>query len=261
MVVGFAGVLTGCGSTDGVAPVAMAGASAAGTSPTGGVATGGAAVAGSASGGNSGGSTSAGSAAGGAGSGPLPTRADVDLMLGGLNQDLAPTPATCDVRGGIGCLSVSGEAGGKKFSATCQDSDAISGRVGSRRQLHCSRDVAGDGFTSFSLTIFLDGLEEPTSLFSYQSPVGQVPKDQESMALFRLKPGGFSNYDPLEPAPTTHDELVKMAALNYEETYFSDKKKSKMVFGAFAATWTPQASCVACPLVRLYARFNVVYEL
>jgi hypothetical protein len=261
MVVGFAGVLTGCGSTDHIGPVAMAGTSAAGTSPTGGVAAGGAAVAGGASGGAGGGSPSAGSSAGGAGTGPLPTRADVDLTLGGLNQDLAPTPATCEVAGGIGCISVSGEVGGKKFSATCQNSDAISGAVGGRRQLHCSPNVAGDGVTGFSLTIFLDGLGEPTSLFSYQSPVGQVPKDEESMALFWLKPSGFSNYDPLEPASTTHDELVKIAALNYDEAYISDKKKSKYVFGAFAATWTPQASCVDCPLVRLYVRFNVVYQL
>jgi hypothetical protein len=163
--------------------------------------------------------------------------------------------------GTIGCISVSGEVGGKKFSATCQDDGGVSGKVFGRRQLHCSPDVAGSDFTGFVFYIFLDDyLGEPTRLFSYQSPAGQVPIEGESMSLFWLEPSGFRSYE-LNPVPTTHDELVKIAGLNYEEAYLSETKKSKFVFGAFAATWTPQASCVDCPLVRLYARFNVVYEL
>ena len=55
----------------------------------------------------------------------------------------------------------------------------------------------------------------------------------------------------LEPAAATHDEVVKVAGLSYQEG------KSKFVFGAFAATWTPQRCCIDCSLVRLYARFNV----
>ena len=51
------------------------------------------------------------------------------------------------------------------------------------------------------------------------------------------------------------------ARADYEEPYLNDTEASKFVFGAFAATWTPQASCVDCPLVRVYARFDVVYEL
>ena len=97
-------------------------------------------------------------------------------------------------------------------------------------------------------------------MFSYQSPDGQVPTAGESMSLFWLEPTGFRSYE-LEPSPTTHDEVVKIAGLNYEESYASKGKLSKFVFGAFAASWTPQASCIDCQLVRLYARFNVVYEL
>jgi hypothetical protein len=264
LYLGFAGVLAGCGSTDHDEPKAMAGASAAGTSPTGGVAAAGGALAGgsasggaagTASGGASGNSTSGAATVGGASGGPLPTRTDVDLTLGGLNHDLAPTPASCDVAGTLGCISVSGEVGGKKFSATCQDSGGISGEVLGRRQLHCSPTLTGGAFTGFVLFIFLDDyLGKPTSLFSYQSPAGQVPTEDESMALFWLEPDGFRSYE-LEPAAATHDEVVKVAGLSYQEG------KSKFVFGAFAATWTPQASCIDCSLVRLYARFNVVYEL
>lgn len=113
----------------------------------------------------------------------------------------------------------------------------------------------GSDFDGFVLYIFLDDyLSKPTSLFSYQSPAGQVPTENESVSLFWVEPTGFRSYE-LEPAPATHDELVKISGLSYAEA------KSKAVFGAFAATWTPKASCVDCPLVRLYARFNVVYEL
>lgn len=267
LFLGLAGALTSCGSTEHNEPKATAGASAAGTSPTGGGTTGGAA-AGSSSGGSVSGSVSGGgSGAGGASVRPLPTQADVDLTLGGLNQDLAPTPSTCDVPGGLGCISVSGEIGGKKFAATCQGNDGISGSTiisGSsrfRRLLHCSPPVTGSDFTGFVLYIYLDDyLGDPTRLFSYQSPAGQVPTEGKSMSLFWIEPTGFRSYE-LDPVPTTHDEVVKIAGLNYEDTYVSETKKSKFVFGAFAATWTPQASCVGCQLVRLYARFNVVYEL
>lgn len=231
----------------------MAGASAAGPSPSGGITSGGAAAAGSSSG---------GSGAGGASVGPLPTHSDVDLTLGGFNQDLAPTPSDCGVRGTLGCISVSGKIGDQKFSATCQSTDGITGTVSKRMQLYCSPDVTGNDFTGFVLKIFLDDfLGEPTRLFSYESPEGQVPTNGESMALFYIEPTGFSSYGVLEPVPTTHDEVVKIAGLNYEEPHLSDTRNSKFVFGAFGATWTPQASCVDCPLVRVYARFDVVYEL
>lgn len=192
----------------------------------------------------------------------MPTRAEVDLTLGGFNQDLAPTPSDCAVRGTLGCISVSGEIGDQKFSASCLSTDAISANVQGRIQLNCSPDVTGNDFTGFVLKIFLDDfLGEPTRLFSYESPEGQVPTGGESKAIFYVEPTGFRSYDELEPVPTTHDEVVRMAGLNYEEPYLSDTRYSKFVFGAFAATWTPQVSCVDCQLVRLYARFDVVYEL
>jgi hypothetical protein len=259
--------LAGCGSTDENEPKSIAGASAAGSAATAGGTSGGAASAGSSSAGSASMAPSGGAGAGGASVGPLPTQADVDLTLGGLNQDLAPTPSTCDVPGGLGCISVSGEVGGKKFSATCQNDDGISGSVrvsGTSRfrlQLHCSPQVTGNDFTGFTLYIYLDDyLGAPTRLFSYQSPDDQVPTAGESMSLFWLEPTGFRSYE-LEPSTTTHDEVVKIAGLNYEQSYASEDKLSKFVFGAFAASWTPQPSCVDCPLVRLYARFNVVYEL
>lgn len=268
------GALAACGSTDQNEPKSMAGASAAGTSAsaagtsgTAGGASGGAATAGSPSAGSAALAPSGGSSAGGASVAPLPTQADVDLTLGGLNQDLAPTPSTCDVPGGLGCISVSGEVGGKKFSATCQNNDGISGSVrvaGTSRfrlQLHCSPQVTGNDFTGFVLYIYLDDyLGAPTRLFSYQSPDDQVPTAGESISLFWLEPTGFRSYEQ-EPSATTHDEVVKIAGLNYEEAYASKDKLSKFVFGAFAASWTPRASCLDCQLVRLYARFNVVYEL
>ena len=261
LFLGLVAALVGCGSTDRDEPKAMAGASAAGTSPTGGVTSGGAAAAGNSSGGSAGMSPGGASNAGQAGGAPLPTRDDVDLTLGGFNQDLVPTPSNCAERGTLGCISVSGEIGDQKFSATCQSTDGISGTVLKRRQLRCSPDVTGNDFNGFVLYIFLDDfLGQPTRLFSYESPEGQVPTDGESMALFWIEPTGFSSYDPLEPAPTTHDEVVKLAGLNYEESHLSDRP-SKFVFGAFGATWTPQASCVDCPLVRIYARFDVAYEL
>jgi hypothetical protein len=262
LVLGFAGALAGCGSSDDAAPKAMSGASSAGASTTGGVPSGGAAAAGSSSSGSAGVSSGGASGTGGASAGPLPTRADVDLTLDGFNQDLAPTPSNCEDRGVLGCISVSGEIGGQKFSASCQSTDGISSTSSKRTQLACSPDVTGNDFTGFVLKIFLDDyLGDPTRLFSYESPEGQVPTDGESMAVFRIEPTGFSSYDELEPAPATHDEVVKIAGLNYEEPYLSDTRKSKFVFGAFGATWTPQASCVDCPLVRIYARFDVVYEL
>lgn len=267
LFLGIAAALAGCGSTDANEPKAMAGASATGTAGAAGAASGGAASAGSSSAGSANSSPSSGSSAGGAGAGPLPTPADVDLTLGGLNQDLAPTPSACEVPGGLGCISVSGEVGGKKFSATCQNNDGISGSAriagSSRFRLHlrCSPQVTGNDFTGFVLYIYLDDyLGEPTRLFSYQSPDGQVPTEGESKSLFWLEPTGFRSYE-LEPSPTTHDEVVKIAGLNYEKAYASDDKLSKFVFGAFAASWTPQASCTDCQPVRLYARFNVVYEL
>lgn len=262
LVLGLVAGLAGCGSTDREEPKAMGGASAAGASPTGDVTSGGAASAGSSNGGSGGMAPSGGAGAGGAGAGPLPTRGDVDLTLGGFNQDLVPTPSNCDVRGTLGCISVSGEIDGQRFSATCQSTDGISGTVLKRTQLHCSPEVTGNDFTGFVLYIYLDDyVGQPTRLFSYESPEGQVPTKGESMALFWIEPSGFSSYDPLEPASTTHDEVVKIAGLNYEEPYLNDTEPRKFVFGAFAATWTPQASCVDCPLVRVYARFDVVYEL
>jgi hypothetical protein len=259
---GFTAVLAGCGATDHDEPKALAGASAAPASATGGVTSGGAAAVGGSSSGSAGMLPNGGAAASGASSGASPTRADVDLTLGGFNQDLAPTPSNCDERGVLGCISVSGELGGQRFSATCQSTDGISGTGLGRTQLHCSPDVIGNDFKGFVLSIFLDDfLGQPTRLFSYESPEGQVPTDGQSMALFWTEPTGFSSYDPLEPTPTTHDEVIKIAGLNYEEPYLSDTKQSKFVFGAFAATWTPQPSCVDCPLVRVYARFDVVYDL
>lgn len=55
------------------------------------------------------------------------------------------------------------------------------------------------------------------------------------MALFYVEPTGFSSYDVLEPMSATHDEIVKIVGLHYEEQ-LSDTRGSKFVFGAFGAT-------------------------
>lgn len=208
--------------------------------------------------GNAGGDAQSGGAGSGGAGGAAgtPTPDDVDLTLGGMNPDLADTPASCDERGVLGCLSLLGDFGGERFSATCQDSGGISGRVEGRYQLHCARDVTESAVTSFSLYLFLDEyLGEPTRLFSYESPVNQTPARGESVALLRLEPSGFESYSS-DATPPTYEETIKIAGLHY--TGSDDSERA--VFGAFSATWTPTSACTDCPVVRIYARFNVMYE-
>lgn len=185
-----------------------------------------------------------------------PTLGDVDLTLGGLNEDLATPINDCERYGVLGCISFQGEVNGTIIAGKCQDSGGISGVVfgntadePDQLNLNCSGGNTLDPTQEFSLQLQVqDFLTPPTSVFSYDS-AGKEP----GLVLFDWDPTGFATHDfDVLLVSATHDEQLRVSGLNYPAP-----EGNQTLNGAFAVTWTPKASCADCDLIRLWVRFHV----
>jgi hypothetical protein len=286
-------LLVACGSDGGASPGeagsggnqtatgGVVGSSGGSGNPSGGVgsggvpsATGGAVAAGGTGPATGGGGTSSGgtpASGGAAGGGGTPSLADVDLTLGGFNQDLPAPSKDClaaTTVPTVACFSARGEWLGEQIDISCDEGDGPSsaGTQPPDRFVGCSAKLpSGD---DIHVSVRLGGtLVGPTpKAFAFSSPPDSTAHTFLDMTdVTKL----YSNHvgETFELA-ATYDETTKVAGLADDEPGIRAGTMSEIIKGTFAVTLAPKASCPAgtsfeCKSIRLRGTFQgrTVYKL
>jgi hypothetical protein len=239
-----------------------AGAGAAGSAGSAGVGGGGSNAGGSGGSSGNGGSTagSSGSGAGsggGAGTGGTGAGAagsvsfeDIDLTLGGFNQDLPEPASNCLMREDfiIGCIAFSGEYDGEAFNLVCTDAD-FDHTYGARYTFGCRTDALGSEL-QVELIVSQDFIETRPATFSADAPaMASYIRFWNTERMFETyRDRVFSMYGH----ETTHDQQMRVEGIS--ETV---QQSNKWRIGAvFALSLTPKAGCaedmgLGCDEVKL----------
>jgi hypothetical protein len=200
----------------------------------------------------------------GAGSGGGVGLDEVDLTLGGLNQDLpAPTQDCLEtLQTHDGCLAMSGEYNGEAIDFECGIAMAAIqvayfGMNGSR-QIGCGLELAPEGEFRIALIV-----GEP--LFGMLPTALEGDSGDGSQSLVSLfRPGrelqSHSGQEYLLSATHTHQSRIAGEA--FLGPGHSEENTSEFARGAFAVSLTPLAGCAAnaedlgCDLIRLRGTFS-----
>lgn len=261
--VGGAGGASGEGGFSSAAGAGGAGAGGAGGNSAGALATSGAGAAA-----NSGMSGMSGSSGANAGSGPesgTPTVVvrgsgtrieDVDLTLGGLNQDLPAPSMDCLTRQDlvVGCMAVSGTYNGSAFDFFCDDGSAttamLSLSAGDGPRLARCKGPVGDDNLVVALLLGAESISAPTHTFS-----AEAASSGAYVNIWQIERKFQSYPDGTYALAATHDQTFKTAGLS-EFAMNMDWR----VDASFALSLTPKSRCTqatGCDALRLRASLRV----
>jgi hypothetical protein len=260
---GAGGATGGSGGTSGGA---SGGAVGTGGGATGGGATGGAGSGGVPASGGAGGETggvSSGGTAGTGGSSGGSSLADVDLTLGGLNQDL-PTPSTdCLALAKaplVGCLSVTGSWMGESVDVTCQDAKgpASAGTQPPDRFVGCDATLPSGNAIEIIVRLGGDLVAPLPKAFSFAIPPGSDVHTR--MDLTDVTRGYISHSGDAFALAGSYEEKAAVAGLADVEPGIRTGTTSEIEKGTFALTLTPTAGCQSgtafeCKPIRLRGSF------
>ena len=203
------------GADDGSLPSAGEGGAQAGSSASGGSSggsIGGAGGGGAPSSGGMGGARAGSQATSGgggaeAGAGSEPSIDDVDLTLGGLNQDLPAPSVDCLER--PACVAASGEYNGMPFDIACMDAKYVHTWDSSRYTFGCNADVL-DSQLTVELIVMRDFVD-PAMAFDADTPTPN--------AFIRWRfAGGLADYTgrlfEMYGLDESHDQTVRVSGVS-----------------------------------------------
>jgi hypothetical protein len=249
---------------DGGKPSGGSGGSAAG----GGAAGGGAAGDGAGKAG-SGGSAGSGDAGGDLNGADPPKLSDVDLTLGGFNDDLPAPERDClalDEAPLVGCISISGEYNSEPFDFFCMDSSpAVTAlRANGAYANGCRLQFAEDDKLLVALRLGSGAIPAVPYEFSYSLPPGDDPLthvefERPARALETHAPDTSGQLEFV--LGDTHEQEMRTAGVAEYGPGWSAGKTSAFTKGTFAASLRPKDGCdvdaegFGCDEVRLRGNF------
>ncbi len=183
---------------------------------------------------------------------------DVDLTLGGFNQDL-PAPSTnCVAAQGlvIGCLSVTGTYNGQSFSLLCDDESDVTVGMGGSHVVGC-RGPAGGGDLVVELRLDPALVADPPHTFDAVAPTLRT-----YASVWQLQRGFASYPDGVYELAATHDQVFRLAGISesVRRGTSNPPQYDWRLRGSFALSLSPQSSCVEggetkCDVVKLRATY------
>lgn len=182
---------------------------------------------------------------------------DVDLALGGFQQDLAAPSVDC-VNGQDLCLSVSGTYNGTPFDLTCKTNKVTVGRESSHR-IGC-RSTIGVGDLWVELDLDPNLIEPPVKTFTAVAPSAHT-----FVYVFNADRGLESYSNDSYQLTATHDQALRIAGIS-ELVKSGGTAGLPLIMkwrirGAFGLTLTPKSTCTkdsmgrGCDEVKLRASF------
>lgn len=192
------------------------------------------------------------------GPGEPPSLDDVDLTLGGLNQDLPEPPLNClgMEEPSSGCISFTGEYNGTPFEGQCQGPSASVGTGGGQRNIGCRTDLA-DG--EFRVVVLLG--EDLVAPLPRAFALSAAP-DGSGLTAVHVYHYGRMFFSGTQQAAAVHVYDPRVAGISYFGPGWSDTYMSEFQRGVFATTVEPKADCVpdasgfGCDTVRIRGSFS-----
>lgn len=181
---------------------------------------------------------------------------DIDLTLGGLNQDLPAPARDClqTLEPSLVCLSFTGDHIGAPIAATCDTGS--SGSNGTSRNLECTVDTAA-GKVRVVIRLAAALVAPAPRAFEFFSPPTNDPNTSVRVYVSdrNVNTGG-------KEALLSHDLQVAVAGLSYHGPGWNPSRTSEFERGTFAITSTPKAGCVpddmgfGCDSIRIRGVFS-----
>jgi hypothetical protein len=246
---GAAGSAGNAGSGGGGSNAGRGGAGASGSSGRGGSAAG--------SGGSGAGS---GGSSGAAGSASID---DVDLTLGGFNQDLPAPGSNCLMRDDfiVGCIALAGEYNGEAFDLVCSGAD-FDHTYGARYTFGCRTEALGSEL-QVELIVSQDFVEKRPATFSADTATAAAYirfwNTERSFETYRDRLFTMFGHD------ATHDQQMRVAGIseNVQQSSPGGQPSDEWRIGAvFALSLTPKSGCakdamgLGCDEVELRANLR-----
>ena len=198
--------------------------------------------------------------------GPAPTLADVDLTLGGLEQDLPPPAVDCtrEQTPISGCISWTGEYNGAPVHGGCGDVATAITYPGTQRVSVCSVPLAAND--SFDVVLGIGSASwgsPPPRAFTMSSP--PVPDPTVGRLELSRDARGFTtqNHSFSSETPDYTWRVAGVTGVVPGNPNSPSQKNSEIAMGAFAGIFRPKPGCTpdgsiyGCDSVRVRGTFNV----